>query len=296
MATSIQELKQNRKLYDERLLNEVVKATSSAQGEADARFWQPTTDKAGNGFAIIRFLPAPKGEDVPFIKLFSHNFKGPKNAWYIENCLSTIGQPDPVNEFNSELWNTGLQKNQDQVRKQKRKLTFISNILVIKDKEKPENEGKVFLYRYGKKIFDKIQDQLKPAFEDESPINVFDFWHGANLKLKIVTKDDFRNYDASAFEAPTPLGDDDFIETIWKQQHSLQEWVAPAQFKSYDELKKKLYQVLDLNNNAPVASRVNRSLAEEMDDEIPFAGHREAVADDDDADLAKIRALVDDDD
>lgn len=296
MATSIKELKQNRAKQTQRLQEEINKATSASSGSEDTRFWQPTTDKAGNGFAIIRFLPAPPNEDVPFVRLFSHNFKGPKGAWYIENCLSTLNQQDPVNEYNSELWNTGTQKNQDQVRKQKRKLTYISNILVVKDKENPENEGKVFLYRYGKKIFDKINDQLKPAFDDENPVDVFDAWEGANLKLKIVTKDDFRNYDASAFESPSAIGSDEEIENIWKQTHSLKEFMDPKNFKSYEDLKKKLYQVLDMVSGTPnpVAARVQRSLADEIDDEIPFSG-RDSVVEDDSEDLAKIRAMMDED-
>jgi gp32 DNA binding protein like len=303
MASSLKELKQNRKSYEEKLLKEMEKASSTSQSKEDDRFWQPTLDtKLGTGFAIVRLLPPTKGEDIPYVRLWSHNFKGPKNQWYIENCLSTLGQQDPVNEFNSELWNTGTKSAQAQVRQQKRKLTYIANVLIIQDKAHPENNGKVKLWKFGAKIFDKIQSKVKPEFEDEAPLNVFDPWEGANLKIKMKIKDDYRNYDDSEFEAPAAMGDDKFIESVWEQQYPLATFIDPVNFKSYDELKARLRMVLDLDNaTQSVAHKVRKSLAEEMDDEIPFAGHKESRKsivddDDDDIDLAKITAALSDDD
>ena len=201
-------------------------------------------DKSGNGYAVIRFLPAPDGEDLPWVKLFSHAFQGP-GGWYIENSLTTTGGKDPVSELNRELWNSGNDKDKETVRKQKRKLSFYSNIYVVKDPLNPQNEGKVFLYKFGKKIFDKIMDVMQPEFEDEEPINPFDFWQGANFKIKLVKKDGYWNYDKSEFDRPGALlDDDDALEAIWKKQESLQALVAPDQFKSYEDLKKRLDYVL----------------------------------------------------
>ena len=202
-------------------------------------------DKTGNGFAIIRFLPAPKGEELPWAKLWSHAFQGPTGQWYIENSLTTVGQNDPVSEHNSALWNSGVESDKEIARKQKRKLQYYSNIYVVKDSANPENEGKVFLYRYGKKIFDKIMETMQPAFEDESPINPFDFWEGANFKLKLRKVDGYWNYDKSEFEAPSALfDDDDKLEELWGKEHSLTAFTDNTNFKSYDELKKRLDVVL----------------------------------------------------
>ena len=201
-------------------------------------------DRSGNGYAVIRFLPAPDGEDLPFVKLYSHAFQGP-GGWYIENSLTTLGQKDPVSEFNTQLWNNGTDAGKDTARKQKRKLTYISNIYVVKDPANPENEGKVFLYKYGKKIFDKLTAAMQPEFEDEEAIDPFDFWQGANFKLKAKNVAGYRNYDSSEFTTVTPLlDDDDAMEALWKKQDSLQEFVAADQFKSYDDLKKRLEYVL----------------------------------------------------
>jgi hypothetical protein len=186
-------------------INQQVSKLAAPEGEGrkqDTRFWQPEVDKSGNGYAVIRFLPSPDNEDVPFVRIFDHGFQGPGGQWYIEKSLTTIGKADPVSEYNSQLWATKLQANQDQVRKQKRKLNFISNIYVVSDKAHPENEGKVFLFKYGKKIFDKLNAAMNPEFEDEEPINPFDFWAGANFKLKIRNVEGYRNYDKSEFEAP----------------------------------------------------------------------------------------------
>ena len=211
----------------------------------DDRIWKPVMDKTGNGFAIIRFLPAPKGEELPWAKLWNHAFQGPTGQWYIENSLTTIGQNDPVSEHNSKLWNSGVESDKEIARKQKRKLQYYSNIYVVKDSANPENEGKVFLYRFGKKIFDKIMEAMQPAFEDETPINPFDFWEGANFKLKLRKVDGYWNYDKSEFEAPSALSKKDAeLEEIWGKQYSLKEFTDNSNFKSYDELKKRLDVVL----------------------------------------------------
>ena len=211
----------------------------------DERLWKPVMDKTGNGFAIIRFLPAPEGEELPWAKVWNHAFQGPTGQWYIENSLTTIGQNDPVSEHNTRLWNSGVESDKEIARKQKRKLQYFSNIYVVKDSANPENEGKVFLYRFGKKIFDKIMEAMQPAFDDEVAINPFDFWKGANFKLKIRKVDGYWNYDKSEFEGVSPvLDDDDALEKMWKTQYSLAEFSAPTNFKSYDELKTRLDTVL----------------------------------------------------
>ena len=211
----------------------------------DERLWKPTMDKTGNGYAVIRFLPAPKGEDLPWVKLWNHAFQGPTGQWYIENSLTTLGNNDPVSEYNSKLWNSGVESDKEIARKQKRKLQYYSNIYVVSDSANPQNEGKVFLYRYGKKIFDKIMEAMQPAFEDETPINPFDFWEGANFKLKLRKVDGYWNYDKSEFESVSALSDDDdALEEIYGKQYSLAEFTAPSNFKSYDELKTRLDMVL----------------------------------------------------
>jgi len=238
-----------------KLVKEVEKMNNTGGG-ADERLWKPEMDKSGNGYAVIRFLPAPDGEDLPWVKLFSHAFQGP-GGWYIENSLTTIGQKDPLGELNRELWNSGNEKDKDTVRKQKRKLSFYANIYVVKDPTNPQNEGGVFLYKFGKKIFDKIMEAMQPEFEDETPINPFDFWGGANFKLKLQKKDGFWNYDKSEFDSPSPLlDDDDALEALWKKQYSLTSFVAADQFKSYDDLKKRLDYVLgNRNTNRPTPTQ-----------------------------------------
>ena len=211
----------------------------------DERIWKPVMDKTGNGFAIIRFLPAPKGEELPWVKLWNHAFQGPTGQWYIENSLTTISQNDPVSELNTKFWNSGVESDKEIARKQKRKLQYYSNIYVVKDSANPQNEGKVFLYRFGKKIFDKIMETMQPAFEDETPVNPFDFWEGANFKLKLRKVDGYWNYDKSEFETPSALFDkDDELEKLWETQYSLSEFTAPTNFKSYDELQTRLNTVL----------------------------------------------------
>ena len=226
-----------------KLVKEVEKMNNTSSG-GDDRLWKPEVDKVGNGFAVLRFLPAPEGEDLPWAKMYSHAFQGP-GGWYIENSLTTLGQKDPVSEYNSMLWNNGTDAGKDAARKQKRKLTYISNIYVVKDPANPQNEGRVMLYKYGKKIFDKLTAAMQPEFEDEEAIDPFDFWQGANFKLKAKNVAGYRNYDSSEFAAQSALlDDDDAMEAIWKKQSSLQEFVAADQFKDYDVLKTRLDYVL----------------------------------------------------
>jgi len=226
-----------------KLVKEVEKMNNNGTS-GDDRLWKLDVDKSGNGYAVIRFLPPPDGEDLPFVKLYSHAFQG-TGGWYIENSLTTLGQKDPVSEYNSQLWNNGTDAGKDAARKQKRKLTYISNIYVVKDPANPENEGKVFLYKYGKKIFDKLTAAMQPEFEDEEAIDPFDFWQGANFKLKAKNVAGYRNYDSSEFTTQSPLlDDDDALEALWKKQFSLAEFVAADQFKSYEDLKTRLNYVL----------------------------------------------------
>ncbi len=243
---SIANLKKKNSL--DKLLNAVKEDTkdpSEKKSYVDERLWKPELDKSGNGYAVIRFLPAIEKEDLPWAKLWSHAFQGPTGQWFIENSLTTIGQKDPVSEYNTSLWNSGVESDKEIARKQKRKLQYYSNIYVVSDSKHPENEGKVFLFRYGKKIFDKIMAAMQPEFEDETPINPFDFWQGANFKLKIRKVDGFWNYDKSEFEATSPLSDDDkTIERIWGEQYPLADFTAPSNFKSYNELKTRLDTVL----------------------------------------------------
>ena len=264
MSLELEALKKSNSL--DKLLN-AVKEDSAPQEKksyVDERLWKPELDKSGNGYAVIRFLPAVEGEDMPWAKVWNHAFQGPTGQWYIENSLTTVGQKDPVSEHNTKLWNTGLETDKETARKQKRKLQYFSNIYVVSDSKHPENEGKVFLYRYGKKIFDKLMAAMQPEFEDESPINPFDFWEGANFKLKIRKVDGFWNYDKSEFETPSALGDDSVIEGIWKKQYALKEFTASTNFKSYEELKTRLDAVLsgtgsvgnvtDTMDDEPIAS------------------------------------------
>ena len=245
---SFAKLKKQSKLgsLTAKLVKEVEKMNNNGTS-GDDRLWKLDVDKSGNGYAVIRFLPAPDGEDLPFVKLYSHAFQGP-GGWYIENSLTTLGQKDPVSEYNTQLWNNGTDNGKETARKQKRKLTYTSNIYVVKDPANPENEGKVFLFKYGKKIFDKLTAAMQPEFEDEEAIDPFDFWQGANFKLKAKNVAGYRNYDSSEFAAQSPLlDDDDALEAIWKKEVSLAEIVATDQFKSYEDLKRRLDYVLGNN-------------------------------------------------
>jgi hypothetical protein len=225
-------------------LTKKIEDMNKKDSYVDERFWRPELDKSSNGYAVIRFLPATEGEDLPWAKYYSHGFKG-KGGWYIENSLTTIGQKDPVSEMNTELWNSGVESDKDIARARKRRLHYVSNIMIVSDPANPQNEGKVFLYKYGKRIFDKIQEAMKPEFEDEEAINPFDFWKGASFKLKVRKVAGFINYDKSEFESASALSDDDTqLEEIWKTEYALSEFTDPSNYKTYDELKTRLHNVL----------------------------------------------------
>ena len=258
---SLESLKRSNSL--DKLLGEVQKENAPQEKKSykDERLWKPEVDKSGNGYAVIRFLPAVEGEDMPWAKVWNHAFQGPTGQWYIENSLTTLGQKDPVSELNTQYWNTGLESDKEIARKQKRKLQYFSNIYVVSDSKHPENEGKVFLFRYGKKIFDKIMAAMQPEFEDEEAINPFDFWTGANFKLKIRKVAGYWNYDSSDFDNPSALFDSDAkIEEVWKKQYPLSEFTATTNFKSYEELKARLDAVLS-------GSVTVGNVAEQMEDE-----------------------------
>ncbi len=257
-------------------------APQEKKSYVDERIWKPTMDKTGNGYAVIRFLPAPKGEDLPWVKLWNHAFQGPTGQWYIENSLTTLGNNDPVSEYNSKLWNSGVETDKEIARKQKRKLQYYSNIYVVSDKSNPENEGKVFLYRFGKKIFDKVMEAMQPPFPDTDPINPFDFWEGANFKLKLRKVDGYWNYDLSSFDNTSALlnGDDEALEEVYGKQYSLVDFTATTNFKSYDELKTRLDAVL---SGTVVANTTVQTL---MEDEptAPVGVDTKPVSNDDDDD------------
>lgn len=241
-----------------KLNDELTKLTApqSSKPSDDDRFWRPEVDKSGNGYAVIRFLPAASGEDVPFVRLFDHAFKGPGGQWLIDGCLTSVGEKCPVCEHNSEEWAVGTKESQDRVRQRKRKLSFIANIYVVKDPAHPENEGKVFLYKFGKKIFDKLNAAMNPEFEDEQPLNPFDLWAGANFKLKIRKVEGYQNYDKSEFESAGPLfEDDDQLEGVWKQEYPLQPFLERKNFKTYDEIKTRMQKVLAIEGAAPAAPK-----------------------------------------
>lgn len=262
-------------------LEELTKKLQSAAGNEssgkDDRFWQPTVDKAGNGYAVIRFLPAPGDEDVPFVRVFDHGFQGP-GGWYIEKSLTTIGQTDPVSEYNSKLWNSGIEANKEIARKQKRRLSFYSNIYIVNDPGNPSNEGKVFLFKYGKKIFDKLNDAMNPQYPDDEAVNPFDLWAGANFKLKIRNVEGYRNYDKSEFDKPSPLfEDDEQLEAVWKQEYSLKAFLDPKEFKSYDELKKKLNRAL-AEDDRYGGNAANQGFTIDEEEETPAPRHKAAAA------------------
>ena len=270
--------------------------TQEKKSYKDERLWKPELDKAGAGYAVIRFLPAVDGENMPWAKLWNHAFQGPTGQWYIENSLTTLGNNDPVSEMNSAYWNSGVESDKEIARRQKRKLQYYSNIYVVSDAKHPEHEGKVFLFRYGKKIFDKIMDAMQPEFPDDAPVNPFDFWQGANFKLKIRKVDGFWNYDKSEFEDPSALFDnDDDIEEVWKKQYPLSEFTASTNFKSYDELKTRLNMVLagtttvgnvtTLMEDEPVAAPVVNTVEEPaptvtVDDEEDTMDYFQKLAED----------------
>lgn len=287
MSLSLSDLKKSSK---SRLDNLITKSQANTeQGAKDARFWQPTVDKAGNGNALIRFLPASKEDGIdalPWVKYFEHGFKGPTGKWYIEKSLTSLGQKDPVSEYNSVLWNKGTDEAKEVARSQKRKLVFVSNILVITDPGNPENNGKVFLFKYGQKIFEKIKNIMTPDEAlGEEPNDPFDFWTGQNFKLKIKKVGDFRNYDDSSFATPSVLfKKDEEIEAIWNSQHSLSEFLDPKNYESYAELEKKLFDVLQVRNESVSTTAERASM--KIDAEVANAS--DEVANGEDADLDEI--------
>ena len=263
------DLKNNRQAQLDALNKELNKLSSNANArDEDDRFWQPVLDTAGNGNAIIRFLPAPKDESVPFVRYFSHGFQGPTGLWYIEHCPTTKGGKCPVCDMNRELWNTGLEANRKKVSKQKRRVHFVSNIIVLKHGANTDDEGKVFLYRYGVKIFDKLNEMMNPSFDSDEPVNPFDLWTGANFRLRIRNVDGYRNYDKSDFEAPAPLSKNDKeLEKIWKSEFPLQPFIDDSLFKSEAELKSQLNRVLGLDK--PVKQEYLEE-EDDVDEEVPF--------------------------
>ena len=263
--SSFNDFKKKSKTSIEQLVKK-LEQDNTKKDYKDDRFWRPELDKAKNGFAIIRLLPAVNGEDVPWSKLYSHAFQGPGGSWYIENSLTTLSKNDPVSEMNSLLWKSGLDADKDLARQRKRKLNYISNIYVVSDPANPQNEGKTFLFKYGVKIFEKIQEAMTPEFKDETPLDPFNLWNGANFKVKIRSVGGYVNYDKSEFDSPAPLldGDDSKLEAIWKQEHPLKEFTEESNFKSYDELKNKLHEVLkgDIRGKAPTSPKT----AEDVED------------------------------
>jgi hypothetical protein len=260
----------------------------------DTRFWKPTVDEAGNGYAEIRFLPATEGQELPWVRYFDHFFKGPTGQWYVEKSLTTLGNNDPVSEYNSRLWNSGIDEDKEIARKQKRRLHHVSNIVVISDPANPQNEGKVFLYDYGKKIFDKIMDKMQPEFPGEEPINPFDFWNGANFQLKIRNVAGYRNYDKSEFKSPSALyeADETKLEAAYNSMHEVTEFTDPSSYKSYEELKARLETVLGQSTGAGATVK-NESLAQTAEAVSPKAAEPQVIQS---APEPEIVASTDDDD
>ena len=301
---SFANLKRNKNKIDQ--LVAAAEATGGGNSNnkyEDTRFWKPTVDKANNGYAVIRFLPAAEGNDLPWNRYWDHGFKGPTGRWYIEKSLTSIGQNDPVGELNSRLWNSGVESDKQKARNQKRRLHYVSNVMVVNDPANPDNEGKVFLYQYGKKIFDNLTDAMQPEFADEEPVNPFDFWNGANFKLKIRDVEGYRNYDKSEFSASSALNDSDAeLEKIYNGLYDLREFADAAQYKSYDELKAKLMSVLGEEANAgalKIDDEIklgNETPAPTMKETAPSTIEETISSNDDEDDLmAHFSQLLDDD-
>ena len=281
MSSSFSQLKKSSDASLDNLSKELTKLNDSAANPGqDDRYWKLSVDKAQNGHAVIRFLPASQGETVPWVRMWSHGFQGP-GGWYIENSLTTIGQKDPVSEYNTKLWNSGVESDKEVARKQKRKLQYIANIFVVSDPANPDNEGKVFLFKFGKKIFDLVNDKMNPEFDDETAVNPFDLWTGCNFRLRARKVAGFRNYDKSEFDSQTALADDDAeLERIWNTQYSLEELVSSDQFKSYDELKSRFEKVIGSGGGMetesafaeaePTASYQESSSIDEDDDSLDY--------------------------
>ena len=296
--SNFESLKRNRSSLEK--LTKAIEATTQSTTESgsreDTRLWQPTVDKAGNGMAIIRFLPAPAvdGEDaLPWVRVFSHGFQGP-GGWYIENSLTTLNQKDPVSEYNSTLWNSGIEANKEIARKQKRRLNYVANVYVVSDPSNPENEGQIRIYKFGKKIFDKITEAMNPEFADETPVNPFDMWEGANFKLKIRNVEGYRNYDKSEFAEKSALldGDDAKLEALWKQEHSLKEFLDPKHFKPYDLLKARLDKVLGFEGDVAPKSKAIDAVVENFNDSQLNAIDTKIATSEDDDDLNYFKSLA----
>lgn len=294
-ATSFAALKKSSKSSLRDLVTAAEKVTARDELNTNENIWKPEVDKAGNGYSVIRFLPAAPGEELPWVKVYNHGFQGP-GGWWIDECRTTIGEKCPVCEHNSMLWNSGVESNKDIVRKQKRRLNYYSNVLVVSDKANPQNEGRVFLYRYGAKIFEKMQNAMQPQFEDEDPMNPFDFWEGANFKLKIRRYEGYQNYDLSEFDKSSAVSDDDAkIEEIWNSQHPLSKFLDVSEFKSYEEQKTRLNRVLGLDGG-PELSEVApapqpRVAAAKEEDSVPWSNDDE----EDDDSLSFFKKLAEED-
>jgi hypothetical protein len=290
--SSFANLKRNRSSLDK--LTKAIEASgqpAEAGGKDDTRFWQPQVDKAGNGMAIVRFLPAPAadGDDaLPWVRVFSHGFQGP-GGWFIDNCLTTLNEKCPVCEHNNTLWNSGIEANKDIARKQKRKLSYVANILVVSDPSDPSNEGQIKLFKFGKKIFDKITEAMNPEFADETPVNPFDMWEGANFKLKIRNVEGYRNYDKSEFADKSAVldGDDDKLEALWKKEFSLKDFTEKSQFKSHAQLKARLDKVLGFEGTAPVTRAESAVVNKFNDDDIGVIDQKVVADGDEDLDYFK---------
>ena len=289
--SGFQSMKSNRQSFLDSLSTELEKTqTNNSNSFEDERIWKCERDKSGNGYAVIRFLPPIEDESTPWVRIFSHGFQG-TGGWYIENSLTTFNEKDPVSEYNTSLWNNGTEAGKEIARKQKRRLNYFSNIYVVEDPSNPQNNGQVRLFKYGKKIFDKINDLMNPEFKDETPVNPFDLWGGANFKIKIRMVDGFVNYDKSEFDAIAPLSeDDDELETVWKGQFSLQELLERDNFKTYDELKTKLDRILGLVEDP--ATKFDPSDFETK--EIPAPVTAETVSADGDETLSYFANLAND--
>ena len=300
---SFENLKRNR---DQ--ISKLVQAAEQAGGGtteqksyADDRIWKPTVDKAGNGYAVLRFLPAAAGQDLPWVRYWDHGFKGPTGQWYIENSLTSIGQNDPVGELNSRLWNSGIDADKEKARAQKRRLHYVTNVLVLQDPSNPANEGKVMLFKFGKKIFDKLMDVMQPSFADETPVNPFDMWEGADFKLKIRNVEGYRNYDKSEFASPSSLydGDETKLESVYNGLHNLGEFNDPKNYKSYDELKAKLMRVLGedstLGSPTMVQEQVMNTPAPEPEYKVAEPMTAESMSSDDEDTMSYFAKLANED-
>jgi len=294
---SFNALKKNRSASINKLVEQAQAVADKAGGsKQEDNIWKPTVDKSGNGYAVLRFLPAPEGEDVPWVRFWDHGFQGPTGKWYIEKSLTSIGQPDPVSELNSKLWNSGIESDKDQVRKQKRRQHYAVNAYIVSDPGNPANEGKVFIYQFGKKIFDKIMDVIQPQFQDEDPVNPFDFWDGADFKLKIRQVEGYRNYDKSEFATPAPLlgGDDEKLEEVYTKLNPLSAYTDVKNFKSYEELDRKLSMVLGGAQASPMKT-AESMMDDEFDTPTPSAGRTESAAAPKSAGAKPVTSMEDDD-